>query len=263
MLKKLLSILWATYFFTTCMPFCAIALVVCLVTAPFDKNRRILHLYASFWGMFYIYTNPFWRCKYEGLDNIDSNKTYVVVANHQSYFDILVLYGLYKPFKFVSKESIFKMPFVGFNMYFNQYVKIKRGDLKSIKEMMNTCKKWLNQGASILLFPEGTRSEDGGLQKFRDGAFRLAVDCDVQVVPVVIDGTFPIISKKSPTLNFKSDITVRALPPVSPDDFDRSSGKMRTYVQSLMDKNLKEIRGTLEISDSGKSDVLIPKDAES
>ena len=242
--KKLTTILWAIFFFTTSAFFCAIAGIVCLVTAPFDKNRRILHLYASFWGMFYIYTNPGWRIKFEGRELIDPTKAYVLVANHQSYWDILVLYGLYKPFKFVSKESIFKMPFVGQNMYFNQYVKIKRGDLKSIKEMMNTCKSWINQGASILLFPEGTRSPDGEIQKFRDGAFRLAVDCKVPVVPVVINGTYRILSKKVPLLTFSSDITVKVLPPVDPQDFENSSGKMRTHVVQMMQENLQEIRNT-------------------
>lgn len=250
MFGKLATFLWAAYFFISSAFFCAIAGLVCIVTAPFDKNRKWLHLYASFWGMVYIYTNPGWRVKYEGLDFIKPEGTYVLVANHQSYWDILILYGLYKPFKFVSKESIFKMPFVGQNMVFNQYVKIKRGDMKSIKEMMNTCKDWLKQGASILLFPEGTRSEDGDIKRFRDGAFRLAVDCKVPVVPVVIDGTFPILSKQSNTLNFVSDVTVRVLEPIEPEDFDNSSGMIRKHVQNLMTENLDEIRASNKLSQS-------------
>ena len=149
------------------------------------------------------------------------------------------------------------MPFIGQNMYFNQYVKIKRGDMKSIKEMMNTCKSWVNQGSSILLFPEGTRSPDGEIQKFRDGAFRLAVDLNVPEAPVVIDGTFPILSKESKALNFKSDITVRVLPPVYPKDFDNSSGKMRTHVVHLMQENLNEIRGSVQLADQSRDNVLL------
>lgn len=230
------------YFFFTSAFFVSIAAIICLFTAPFDRNRRLLHLYASAWGMFYIYTNPLWKVKYEGRELIDSRKAYVLVANHQSYWDILILYGLYKPFKFVSKESIYKMPFINFNLLLNQYVKIERGNLSSIKLMMNTCKNWLEQGASILLFPEGTRSEDGEIQNFRDGAFRLAVDCDVPVVPVVIDGTYDVFSKKSKVLNFKADITVRVLDPIYPESFKNSSGLMRKHVQALMNENLAEIR---------------------
>lgn len=246
-MQKLTTILWTAYFFGTSIFFCSVVAIICLFTFPFDKNRRMAHLFASFWGMFYLYTNPGWPCRFEGRELIDPNKTYVLVANHQSYWDILVLYGLYKPFKFVSKESIFNMPLVGQNMYLNQYVKIKRGDLKSIKEMMNTCKGWLNQGSSILLFPEGTRSEDGEIKNFRDGAFRLAVDCNVPVVPVVIDGTHKILGKHAKSIGFRSDVTIRVLPPVHPEEFDRSSGLMRKHVHQIMVENLDQIRKRLPL----------------
>lgn len=242
-LGKIGLYLFGAYFFTTSFFMVCIAALICLVTAPFDKNRRILHYFASFWAMIYIYSIPGWRVRYEGLENIDPNKTYVLVANHTSFWDIWVLYGIYKPFKWVSKETIFKVPFVGQNMYLNQYVEIKRGDLKSIKEMMTTCKNWLNRGASVMIFPEGTRSEDGEVQNFRDGAFRMAVDCDVPVVPIIVKGTYEIYSKTAQKLNFNSDIVVRVLPPVYAKDFDRSSGKMRTYVQDLIKRNYDELRG--------------------
>ncbi len=263
-MSKVLSILWAAYFFGTSFFFVSIAATICLITAPFDKNRRLVHLFASFWGSFYFYTNPGWRRSFEGKENIEWDKTYVLVANHQSYWDILVLYGLYRPFKFVSKESIFKMPFIGFNMILNQYVKIKRGDMKSIKEMMATCRAWLNQGSSILLFPEGTRSEDGELQTFRDGAFRLAIDCNVPVVPIVIEGTYKILNKRTTRIRFQSDIRVRVLPPVTPEQFDRSSGKMRNHVHQLIKDNLDEMRGRpAEIADVNKNDATNSDTTES
>ena len=258
-MRKLTTILWAAYFFGTSAFFCAVVGIICLLTAPFDPNRKAAHLFASFWGMFYIYTNPWWRIKFEGRQYIDPDKTYVLVANHQSYWDILVLYGLYRPFKFVSKESIYKMPFIGQNMIFNQYVKIKRGDMKSIKEMMNNCKGWLKQGASILLFPEGTRSEDGEIKNFRDGAFRMAVDCNVPVVPVVIDGTYDIFNKTSSTIGFSSDITVKVLPPVDPGDFERSSGLMRKHVHGMMTENLRQIRESRHSLSGAKEEALLEK----
>ena len=256
-MQKLTTILWAAYFFGTSAFFCTVVGIICLLTAPFDPNRKAAHLFASFWGMFYLYTNPWWKTTFVGRELIEPGKTYVLVANHQSYWDILVLYGLYKPFKFVSKESIFKMPFVGQNMVFNQYVKIKRGDLKSIKEMMNTCKGWLKQGSSILLFPEGTRSEDGEIKNFRDGAFRMAVDCGVPVVPVVIDGTHEILGKQSKAIGFRSDITIKVLPPVHPEEFDGSSGLMRKHVHQIMQDNLKEIRESkIAIEDHERAPLL-------
>jgi 1-acyl-sn-glycerol-3-phosphate acyltransferase len=219
-----------------------IGALICLVTAPFDKNRRILHYFACWWGNHYMYVLPGWHVHWEGKDYIDSNKTYVLIANHQSLFDILVLYGLYKPFKWVSKESIYKVPAIGQNMMLNQYVCIKRGDMKSIKEMIAACKHWLNRGVSIMMFPEGTRSETGEMQPFRDGSFRLSVDCDVPIIPIVISGTGEILPKKSRHLKLRQDVWVKILPPVYPKDFEHSSGKMRTYVHELMSKTLDEMR---------------------
>jgi len=250
--------MFGIYFFGSSAFFVCIAILVWLVTLPFDRNRRLLHLYGSWWAMRYIDPIPGWRMKYEGTENIDPKKTYVFVANHSSYWDIFVLYGLYKPFKFVSKESIFNIPFIGLNMYLNQYVRIERGDMKSIKAMMATCKEWLKRGASILLFPEGTRSEDGEIKNFRDGAFRLAIDLNLPVIPIVIDGTYKILPKNRKFIDFKSDITVRVLPPVDPAGFDKSSGLMRKHVHSLMAENLNELRGRsrIEGASTGSSSIV-------
>ncbi len=247
MKDKILTFLFGAYFFISGFFMVSIAAIICLVTAPFDPNRRILHHWGGIWAMMYIHSIPGWRVTYEGTENIDPHKTYVLVANHSSFWDIWVLYGLNKPYKWVSKESIFNVPNVGLNMYLNQYVKIKRGDLKSIKEMMATCKYWLKRGSSIMLFPEGTRSEDGEIQNFRDGAFRLAVDCDVPVVPIIVTGTHEIYPKNAKALNFRSDIKVRVLPPVYPADFERSSGLMRKHVHDLMSANHHEMNGKKQI----------------
>ena len=237
-----LSWLFAVYFFTTSFILVGIAALLCLVTTPFDPNRRILHYFACWWGFHYVQLNPFWKCTFEGRENIDPTKTYILVANHQSFADILILYGLSKPFKWVSKEEIFKVPCIGWNMYLNQYVKIKRGNISSIKEMMATCQNWLTRGASILMFPEGTRSKDGELQHFRDGSFRLACDNNLPVVPIVVTGTREILPKGKMVLTFESDIRVKVLPPVSPQDFVGQPTAMRDYVYKLMQATLSELR---------------------
>lgn len=236
--------LFTVYFFATCAVLYCVSALICLITAPFDRLRRAVHWFSGYWGFHYFQINPIgWKVTYEGTELIDASKTYVLVANHQSLADILVCYGLHKPYKWVSKESIYKVPFIGWNMALNQYVLIRRGDLKSIKEMMENCRSWLKQGASIMMFPEGTRSENGEIQAFRDGAFRLAINCNVEVVPIVIDGTFDILPKGAKHLSFKSNIHVKVLPPVSGADFDNSSGRMRTYVREMMVETLHTMRG--------------------
>jgi len=241
-MKTFFSWLFLAYFFSSSAVLVLVAALVTLFALPFDRNRRAVHYFASWWGFHYVQINPFWRCRMEGREHIDPKKTYVIVANHQSLSDIMVLYGLFRPYKWVSKESILKIPFIGLNMRLNQYVTLKRGDIKSIRDMMQVCRDWLNRGASLLMFPEGTRSEDGEIHDFRDGSFRLAAECHVPVVPIVISGTREVLPKHSAKLNWKADIKVRVLPPINPDDFGGKAAPMRDYVHDLMKKTLAEMR---------------------
>ena len=242
-MSALPSVLWAAYFFISSAVFVCMAALIMVTTAWFDKNRRLVHQFACLWGYHYLLTNPGWRCTWEGRELIDPKKTYVFVVNHQSYWDILVVYGLFREFKWVAKEEIFKMPFVGWNMMLNQYVTISRGNLSSIKEMMKTCKNWLKRGASIMMFPEGTRSEDGEIHPFRDGAFKMAADCNVEVVPIVIDGTLSIGRKYGKRIKFVQPIHVKILPPVDPARFNGVSTKTCDHVHGLMVDALAEMRG--------------------
>jgi len=241
-MNKILTWAGVIYFFASSAVLFTIGWLICVATCRFDKNRRFLHYYASAWGYHYLFINWGWKVRFEGRELIDPSKTYVIVANHQSLVDILALYGLFKPYKFVSKESIFKVPFVGWNMIINQYVLIRRGDLKSIKDMMQTCRKWLKQGASILMFPEGTRSEDGEIHDFRDGSFRLAAECGVPVVPVVVEGTHDILKKHGKNINYRGEITIKVLPPVNPADFGNKSAAIRDHVRNQMIETLVELR---------------------
>lgn len=219
----------------------SIATCVCLLTAPFDENRKLVHRFACFWGYHYLMTNPFWQCRFEGLEHIKKDATYVLVANHQSYWDIMVLYGLFRHFKWVSKSSIMKIPFIGWNMRINQYVSVEREDRNSIKSMMTACRRWLQRGSSIMIFPEGTRSDTGEIGAFRDGPFKLAFDAGVPVVPIVLDGTFDILPKNGQHLNFRANVIVKVLPPELPQSYEAVRA-MREEVRSKMVSVFESIR---------------------
>ena len=238
---RIFSFLYYAYFFASSFFFVTIAALICLVTAPFDKNRRFLHYFASIWGSHYAHVSPWWKLTYNGCDKIDPHKTYIFVANHQSLIDIMVIYGIFKPFKWVAKASIAKIPFIGQNMYLNQYIFLERGDLASIKKMMKDCKKWLNQGASLMIFPEGTRSPDGKLLPFRDGAFKLACQLKLPVVPIVQAGTGSILPKGSFDMNFSGKIIVEVLDPVDPADFNYEFRPLTNYVFKLMEETLENL----------------------
>ena len=252
-MSKFLIWLYGIYFFSSSFVLYCVAVVIWLLTAPFDPNRRALHYFACAWGHHYLLLSPFWHTEYLGKELIDPHKTYVLVSNHQSYFDILALYGLFKPFKWVSKEEIFNIPMVGWNMRLNEYVCIKRGNIRSIKEMLQTCKEWLVKGASVLIFPEGTRSLDGEMIEFRDGAFRLACETKLPVVPIVVDGTFQIFPKGAKVINFKHAVRVQILAPVDPSLYGYSSAKMRDGIHELMKRTLDEMRGRKTIGASSET----------
>jgi len=175
------------------------ALIVWMLTFLFDKRLIILHYFTSFWGSIYLWAMPAWSVSIEGREHI-GKKTYIVVSNHQSLLDILVAFRIFFPFKWVSKAEIFKIPFVGWNMTLNRYIKLVRGDSKSIRNMLEDCNKALAGGSSVYLFPEGTRSATGIVKPFKPGAFILAHDNKLPILPIAIDGTKDALPKYS--LNF-------------------------------------------------------------
>ncbi len=195
------------------------ALVLFAATVAFDRRRVALHLYSCFWASFYVYANPLWRCRIAGRRKLPWSGPAVIVANHASLVDILVLYGLYRPFRWVSKESNFRVPFVGWNMTLNGHVSLKRGDRESIKRMMAQCHELLGWGSPVLIFPEGTRTMTGALQPFKDGAFRLARDTGAPLVPVAVSGTYETLPKTGLVLRHRMDARVEVLDPIDPADF--------------------------------------------
>jgi 1-acyl-sn-glycerol-3-phosphate acyltransferase len=191
------------------------ALAVFAATAWLDRRRVALHLYSCAWATFYVAMNPLWRVRVEGRERLPWRGPAVLVANHLSILDILVVYALFRPFKWVAKAELFRLPVIGWNMAMNDYVPISRGDRESVRRMMDHCRAHLARGAPVLLFPEGTRSPDGRLRAFKDGAFRLAHETGCPVIPVAISGTGAALPKHGLVLRTRMRALVRVLPPVT------------------------------------------------
>jgi 1-acyl-sn-glycerol-3-phosphate acyltransferase len=233
-IRLLFSIVFWTFFVLSSAVLFLGAVVLWAVTLPFDRNLRILHLYSCFWAQLYMYVNPLWHLRVEGRDRLPWRGAAVLVANHESLGDILVLFGLYRPFKWVSKASNFNLPFIGWNMRLNRYVPLVRGDRESVGRMMAACEWWLARGVPILMFPEGTRSPDGQIKAFKDGAFQLAVKMQCPVIPVVLTGTAKTLPKHGLKLSTGANCLVRVLPPVEPAAFGGNSQAMLEHVRNLM-----------------------------
>ena len=195
------------------------ALLVFLVTVPFDRRRVAVHLYSCAWASLYVVANPLWRERFEGREKLPWKGAAVLVANHLSMLDILVLYGLFRPFKWVSKAEVFRVPCVGWNMWLNDYVAIRRGDRESIRQMMAHCRAHLARGSPIMIFPEGTRSRDGRLQPFKEGAFRLAFEARCPIIPIAVTGTGDALPKNGLVLRSRMRARVRVLDPIDATAF--------------------------------------------
>jgi 1-acyl-sn-glycerol-3-phosphate acyltransferase len=158
-----------------------------------------------FLGALYTWTTPSWKMHVIDRNKFKRGRLYVVISNHQSQLDILVAFNLFRHFKWVSKAEIFRVPFVGWNMYLNRYVRLVRGDKESIEQMMKVSEERLREGSSVFLFPEGTRSEDGNVKKFKPGAFILAHKLKIPILPIAISGTKKALPK--PQMNIMEHIT--------------------------------------------------------
>ncbi len=227
------SLLYWAFFMLSLPIWFAGAVIVWVVTLPFDRRRTSAHLYACLWGTFYIACCPLWHLKVIGRKKIPWNKPAIVVSNHESLIDILVLFGLYRPYKWVSKSSNFKLPFIGWWMVMCRYIPLVRGDKASVEQMMEQCRYWLRQGVPVLIFPEGTRSKTGEIQRFKDGAFSLAKETGAPIIPVAMSGTADTLPKHGLILRDRMDAVVQVLDPIDPADF-RSIEALREATRSAI-----------------------------
>jgi 1-acyl-sn-glycerol-3-phosphate acyltransferase len=215
MINRILSISILAFICVSSMGLFFVALIIWIFTVVFDKQLKLLHLFSSFWASIYIWLIPAWSVTIKGKEHIDKHKTYVITSNHQSLLDILVAFRLFFHFKWVSKEEIFKIPFIGWNMRLNRYIALRRGDKASVQRMFDDCNKSISQGNSIFMFPEGTRSKNRQLKPFKPGAFVLAKDNQIPILPIAISGTREALPKHSLNFHGKNPIIVEILPEFS------------------------------------------------
>jgi 1-acyl-sn-glycerol-3-phosphate acyltransferase len=168
--------------------------VLCL---PFDRRRRVAGRTFRLVGVVAARLNPFWRFGVVSPAPSRSPGKTVVVSNHESNADPFLVSFLPWEMKWLGKASLFRIPVVGWMMRMAGDIPVERGDSDSAREAMGACARWLALGIPVMLFPEGTRSKDGQLLPFKDGAFRLAIETGADVLPVAVGGTATALPKHS------------------------------------------------------------------
>ena len=217
-----------------------IALIVCY---PFDKKRRVVHRISAWLTDTVFIFAPLSRRRVVGVENIDPNKAYVMVLNHQSMVDILSIYNLPLVFKWVSKREVYRIPLVGRLLWMHGDIVINRASAKEAMQLVHSKgMEWLKKGATVSIFPEGTRSKDGQIHNFKAGAFILAKDAGVPILPVVLDGTSSLV-RKGWMINWRNVITIKVLPPVPAEEVaERSIKEVMAQVHTDMVDALADIR---------------------
>ena len=164
--------------------------VLTIILSPVFPNAQFSYFPARWWGRFFCYL-LFIKVKITGLEKLDPKKSYVIAANHQSIYDIFVVYGwLPMIFKWVMKAELRKIPLVGKACESAGHIFIDRKNPVAAKKSLDKAEAQLRNGVSVVVFPEGTRTYTGQMGKFKKGAFRMATDLHLPIVPVTLRGCF-------------------------------------------------------------------------
>ncbi len=218
---------------------------VLLLTAPFDRGRYIVGYLFRQVARVTVTLNPFWRFRTSGQMPPDPRRPYVVVSNHESFVDILLISHLPWEMKWLSKAELFRLPVLGWLMHLAGDIPVKRGFGNSAVEAMARGREVLARKVSVMVFPEGTRSATPELLPFKDGAFRLAIDAGVPILPMAVHGTATALRKHDWRFG-RSKAAVRVLQPVettglTPADIPALKARVRAMIVTARDELAREL----------------------
>ena len=159
------------------------------------------------------------RVKVENRNLIDRKSAYVFVANHQGAYDIFSIYGyLGHNFKWMMRKGLHNFPLVGWACHMAGHIMVDNHSARGIVKTMNDAKKRLSKGMSIVVFPEGRRTDDGQIHPFKHGAFRLAKEFGLPIVPITINGSYKVMSRTMFHVD-PGKITLTIHEPIPPEEF--------------------------------------------
>lgn len=234
-LKTLLNILYKIYSFTIALPiFVVITIFVAtsVIIAGFLGDTDVVAYYLpKFWSKC-----AFWlfllRVKVEGRENIKKDESYVFLANHQGYYDIFLAYGyLGHNFKWMMKEYLKKIPFVGYACVKSKHIYLPNG-ISGIAKAVQQARETLQGGMSMIIFPEGTRTRTGKMAPFKRGSFMLANEIGIPIVPMTINGSFDVFSRNHKSVHLGT-VTLTIHKPITAEE--RQGKQTKVIMQEVFD----------------------------
>ena len=218
-------------------------IVVCL--SLFDRNGNLVHYVGRFWSLLNLYLAGT-RVKLIGHQNLENNRAYIVMSNHQSLFDVWALIGkLPLQIRWIVKQELRRVPLFGYALERMGHLYIDRKDPRGAYHRIESRAGKLHQGTSFVIFPEGTRSPDGRLQKFRKGGAAMALASGAPILPVTVNGGRFALPKGTLAL-MPGKIEIIISPPIDPAPFgpDRA-GELMDHVKKAIAGNLDLTYGSL------------------
>jgi len=220
-----------------------LALVI-IAISPFDRKGNLVHYIGKFWSLLNIYSSGT-RLSIKGKEKIEKGRTYIVMSNHQGLVDPWILIGkLPLQLRWTIKPEVKKMPIFGYALERMGHIYVGSRKRKDIALTLETAVQKIKQGASVVFFPEGTRSIDGSLQKFHKGGAIIAIRSGVPILPVTINGSRFVLPKGTLAL-MPGKIQVVVGDSIDPGMFDENrKDELMAVVKSAIQENLDLEYGT-------------------
>jgi 1-acyl-sn-glycerol-3-phosphate acyltransferase len=220
-----------------------VTLIIWLLVLPFDRKREITHRMLTWQSWILVRVMPTWKLRIDGRDKGLKGEPFVIISNHQSILDILFINSLRYRFRWVSKIENIKIPLLGWYLRMADYIIINRGNTDSKEAMMEKSYQCLKNRTSIMMFPEGTRSVDGEIGFFKRGAFQLAINAHIPILPIVLDGSGGVLPKHGLIFTTGHIIRIKVFDPVMPESFNTDDPDLLSRnFGNFMIEALKELR---------------------
>ena len=188
------------------------------------RNAEFVHKEQQFWSRSFFWL-MFLPVSVDGIEHIKPGQSYVFVANHQSMFDVWLVYGwLPVIFKWLMKAELRKVPFIGSGCKAAGHIFVDRRNAKAALESLKEVEKQLTNGVSTVIFPEGTRSLNGEVGRFKRGAFQIALDLGLPVIPLSLNGCYEVLPKGKPFVH-RHPVHMHIGEPIDLKQFKDAEGK--------------------------------------
>ncbi len=198
--------------------------LVALFSIPVEPSGRLFHWSSRTWSKIILWTFGI-KVSVKGLEHIEGRGHSIYVANHASWFDIpAVVAGIPDQIRIVFKKELTLVPIWGWALKYGHYIPIDRSNPKDAMKSLDEAAERIRNGASVLLFAEGTRTRDGKLQPFKRGAFALAAKSGVPIVPVTINHSYRILPKGALRVQ-ATDIEIVLEKPIPTEGIDGKEGE--------------------------------------